>query len=103
MGQLIEHQLADVLDQVGAGRVVSYSWVGRRLEPPMTGRQVGRLMAETEADVPWWRVVAKSGLVVSGKRDPRLGFEQRDRLEEEGVLFRGDRIAWECFLDAEDE
>jgi alkylated DNA nucleotide flippase Atl1 len=62
----------------------------------------GRAMAQMPEDAPWWRVVARTGELPVGKRDPRLAVTQRERLEAEGVLFNEDRIERRCFL-AEEE
>lgn len=65
--------------------MASYGDVGRALKHPMTGYQVGRIIARCPEGVPWWRVVAKDGRLPIGKRDPRLQKEQCELLAEEGV------------------
>jgi alkylated DNA nucleotide flippase Atl1 len=57
------------------------------------------MMARCPDDLPWWRVVAKTGVLPVGKRDPRLAWEQRDQLLSEGVRFEGDKVAEEAFWE----
>jgi alkylated DNA nucleotide flippase Atl1 len=69
---------------------------------PVGGYMVGRWMASCPEDVPWWRVVAKTGHLPVGKRDPRLGIEQRTLLEQEGVTFDGDLVASDAYVSLAD-
>ena len=48
-------------------------------------RMVGRVLATTDQEVPWHRVVRADGSVPKGRR-------QLDRLRREGVPLRGDRV-----------
>ena len=78
---------------VPAGRVMSYGALGARCQPPISGYICGRIMGMANDDsVPWWRIVAKSGVLPIMKRNPALADEQRERLESEGVQFKNDRI-----------
>ena len=43
------------------------------------------LLATTDDDVPWWRIVRADGSLAKGAR-------QRALLEAEGVPFRGERV-----------
>lgn len=52
---------------------------------PAAPRLVGRVLATTDEDVPWQRVVRADGSVPKGER-------QLARLRAEGVLLRGDRV-----------
>lgn len=76
-----------VVREIPPGRVAAYGDVGRRLQQPATGYLVGRWMAHAPPNVPWWRVVAQSGQLVTSKRSPHLAAEQERRLREEGVPF----------------
>lgn len=49
-------------------------------------------MAQCPSDIPWWRVVAKTGKLPVWKRDPALEDEQRERLRSEGVPFLEDMV-----------
>jgi methylated-DNA-protein-cysteine methyltransferase-like protein len=52
---------------------------------PDAPRLVGRVLAGTEEDLPWHRVVRADGSLAKGKR-------QRELLHREGIPMRGDRI-----------
>jgi methylated-DNA-protein-cysteine methyltransferase-like protein len=88
-----------VVRSIPVGRVASYSAVGRALQRPVSGRTVGRFMARCPGDVPWWRVVAQTGALPVGKRDPRLEREQREILVEEGVPLTQGVVAPEAFWE----
>ena len=78
--------------QVPAGTVVSYGDLGMSLPSPVSGVLVGKWMAQCPDDLPWWRVVGKSGDLLVARRDPRLAAIQRQRLISEGVEFEGDLV-----------
>ena len=72
-----------ILDRVRAipeGFVRTYGDIDRRAP-----RMVGRVLATTDEEVPWHRVVRADGSVPKGRR-------QLDRLRREGVPLRGDRV-----------
>jgi alkylated DNA nucleotide flippase Atl1 len=52
---------------------------------PRAPRMVGRILATTYENLPWYRVVRSDGTLPKGRR-------QRDLLLEEGVPMRGDRV-----------
>jgi methylated-DNA-protein-cysteine methyltransferase related protein len=52
---------------------------------PHAPRAVGRVLATTHANVPWHRVVRADGTAAMGMR-------QLERLRDEGVVLRGDRV-----------
>lgn len=52
---------------------------------PGAPRLVGHVLATTPEDVPWHRVVRADGTVTMGR-------SQLERLREEGVPMRGDRV-----------
>lgn len=68
------------------GKVMSYKGVGRALG--FTARQIGNIMAMDAPNIPWWRVMASSGALSIGKRDPSLAEKQRHLLENEKVPFK---------------
>ena len=80
-------QIHQLVRQIPAGKVTNYGSIGAACNPPISGYICGRLMQNTPADVPWWRVVAKDGTLPAAKRSPELGREQRTLLLEEGVNF----------------
>jgi alkylated DNA nucleotide flippase Atl1 len=67
--------------EIPAGFVRTYGDVS-----PSAPRFAGTVLFECdEPDLPWWRVVRADGSLAKGAR-------QRERLEAEGVPFRGDRV-----------
>ena len=52
---------------------------------PDAPRLVGRVLAETDEELPWHRVVRADGSLAIGRR-------QRQLLRREGIPFRGDRV-----------
>jgi methylated-DNA-protein-cysteine methyltransferase related protein len=85
--EAIIKQIHDIARAIPAGRVMSYSAVGARCQPPISGYICGRIMIHSHDSVPWWRVVGKDGTLRISKRNPLLARDQRDRLEAEGVGF----------------
>ena len=76
--------------QIPQGKVMSYGQVARAC-PPLTPRQVGRLMAHAlDDDIPWWRVVGSDGSLRIRKRDPMLAQLQKAHLQQEGIPFTPD-------------
>jgi methylated-DNA-protein-cysteine methyltransferase related protein len=78
-------QLWREVRRIPPGRCTTYGLLGASLDPPASGRQVGRWMANAPADVPWWRVVARTGLLPIGKRGPEWAREQLRLLAAEAV------------------
>ncbi len=75
-----EHRILDVLMALRDGEVTTYGDVADVAGYPRQSRLVGRILATTDVEVPWWRVVNASGRIVSGHPD-----EQRALLRAEGV------------------
>jgi len=69
------------------GEVTTYGDVAEVAGYPKQSRLVGRILATTDLDVPWWRVVNVSGQIVSGHPD-----EQRALLRSEGVTVVDGRV-----------
>jgi methylated-DNA-protein-cysteine methyltransferase-like protein len=76
-----EEAALKVLRSLRPGEVVTYGEVAELAGFPGRARAVGRLLAVTEEDVPWWRVVGYGGRLRSPHRE-----EQARLLREEGVL-----------------
>ena len=90
-------QVRDIVRAIPIGRVLAYGQVGAKCEPPLSGYICGRILHHALDDVPWWRVVAKSGALPIGKRRAELAQTQRALLESEGVIFEGERVAARYF------
>ncbi len=82
----VERILA-VLHSIGPGEVVSYGDIAADAGYPRQSRFVGRVLATTDADVPWWRVVNSAGRLVPGNER-----EQSARLRAEGVEVRDGKV-----------
>jgi methylated-DNA-protein-cysteine methyltransferase-like protein len=85
------------------GRVASYGEIAARAGLPGRARLVGRVLRETELELPWHRVLRADGRIAfpPGSRAFR---EQVRRLAAEGVPARNGRIdiarhGWERDLD----
>lgn len=89
--------LWSVIKSIPVGSVACYKDVGAALQNPTTGRIVGRWMKNCPKDVPWWRVIAKSGNLPVGKVDPFLQIEQTQILTEERVEVKECRVDFERF------
>ncbi len=76
---------------IPGGCVVTYGDVALAANPPCSARHVGWAlrMAHPAQGLPWHRVVAAGGRIAL---EGPSSFEQRLRLEAEGVKFRGRRV-----------
>lgn len=72
-----------VLRELQSGEVVSYGDVADDAGFAGRARAVGRLLATTVEQLPWWRVVNAAGRLVPGNER-----EQAQRLRAEGVTVR---------------
>ena len=75
-----EREILDVLLALGEGEVTTYGDVAATAGHPRQPRLVGRILATTHVDLPWWRVVAAGGQLRAG--NPGL---QAELLRGEGV------------------
>jgi methylated-DNA-protein-cysteine methyltransferase related protein len=82
-----ERRILDVLMALREGEVTTYGDVADVAGHPRQARLVGRILATTQVEVPWWRVVDAGGRLVSGHPD-----EQRDLLRAEGVSVVDGRV-----------
>jgi methylated-DNA-protein-cysteine methyltransferase-like protein len=82
-----EDAVLAVLTRLQPGEVVSYGEVAEEAGRPGAARAVGRILATTDEEVPWWRVVTADGRLVPGHeaRQARL-------LRAEGVAVDGRRV-----------
>ncbi len=79
-------EVANVLEQLGPGEVVSYGDVAEEAGFPGAARAVGNLVRTTPG-LPWWRVVARSGRLAPG-----LEQRQAELLRSEGVTVANGRV-----------
>jgi alkylated DNA nucleotide flippase Atl1/SAM-dependent methyltransferase len=71
--------VARVLRALKPGDLVTYGEVAEEAGYPRAARAVGRFLATSDGEYPWWRVVTTTGRLVPGHED-----EHRRRLEAEG-------------------
>lgn len=82
-----ERRIIEVLLALGEGEVTTYGDVAEVAGYPKQSRLVGRILRDTTADVPWWRVVNAQGRIRTG--NPAL---QAELLATEDVLVAGGRV-----------
>jgi methylated-DNA-protein-cysteine methyltransferase-like protein len=75
-----EEAVVAVLSTLGPGDVVTYGEVAAEAGYPGRARAVGRILATSHLDLPWWRVVTSTGRLVPGHE-----VEHARRLRAEGV------------------
>lgn len=76
-----------VLRALPAGTVVTYGEVAAEAGYPGAARAVGRVLRDSDASLPWWRVVTTTGRLVPG-----LEGRQAELLAAEGVPCRDGRV-----------
>jgi alkylated DNA nucleotide flippase Atl1 len=87
-------QVIAVVESIPSGRVMTYGGVAAALGS-RSSRGVGKVMAHTGADLPWWRVIRASG-------QPPEGHEQRalEMYRVEGTPLRWSRTGtWRVDLE----
>lgn len=80
-------EIAAVIASLAPGEVVSYGDVAHDAGHPGAARAVGALLASSDVDLPWWRVVRGDGRLAIA--DPQ---RQAARLRAEGVTVRNDKV-----------
>jgi methylated-DNA-protein-cysteine methyltransferase-like protein len=75
--------------QIPRGKVATYGQVAAAAGYPLFHRQVAQVLRKSGDALPWQRVLGAGGRI--RLRGP-LAFEQRTRLEMEGVRFLGKRV-----------
>ena len=73
-------RVVEVLDALQPGDVLTYGEVAAEAGRPGAARAVGNLLARSNGDHAWWRVVTSSGRLAPGHER-----EQARRLRAEGV------------------
>jgi methylated-DNA-protein-cysteine methyltransferase-like protein len=82
-----DRAVAEVLQRLAPGEVVTYGWVALEAGYPRRHRAVGTFLAQRYTGPNWWRVVASTGhLRAPDARD------QAARLRAEGVEVVGGRV-----------
>jgi methylated-DNA-protein-cysteine methyltransferase related protein len=87
VGTAFEEAVAKTLAGLRPGEVVTYGEVAEEAGYPGRARAVGRFLADSGGDHPWWRVVTAAGRLVPGHEE-----EHARRLRAEGVAVRNNRV-----------
>lgn len=82
-----DRRILDVIRSLREGEVVTYGDIASDAGYPKMSRLVGRLLAITDDDLPWWRVVNSVGRLVPGNER-----EQTALLKAEGVQVAEGRV-----------
>src|SRR5216683_6518043 len=91
-----------------AGRVTTYSWIGKALGYPRGARMIGWIMNESPEGVPAQRVINSKG-ELSGSWAFGQSGTMRQLLEAEGIVFTADervdmkRYGWDPSRDLSEE
>jgi alkylated DNA nucleotide flippase Atl1 len=78
----------ELVAAIPPGEVMTYGEVAAECGYPGAARAVGTVMANSDGELPWWRVVAANGRLVPGHEA-----EHTRRLRAEGVALRNGRVA----------
>jgi methylated-DNA-protein-cysteine methyltransferase-like protein len=84
-----DERVAVVLGRLQPGEVVTYGEVAQEAGYPGAARAVGRLLATSDGEFPWWRVVTVQGRLVPGHEA-----EHARRLRSEGVEVVDGKVAF---------
>ena len=82
-----DQRIIAVIQSLREGEVVSYGDIAADAGYPKLCRLVGSVLAGSELDLPWWRVVNSSGRLVPGSE-----MDQTQLLRSEGVTVDGGRV-----------
>jgi len=95
-----------VIRSIPKGKVATYGQVAAAAGYPLYHRLVAKLLRGNDGSLPWQRVLGAGGEI---KLHQAAAYEQRLRLEMEGVKFKGKRVdmaahqhrfrTWELDLD----
>ena len=80
-------RIIDVIRALREGEVVTYGDIADTAGYPRLSRVVGRILATSDLDLPWWRVVNSVGRLVPGNER-----EQTALLRAEGVTVQDGRV-----------
>ena len=83
----LAREVIAIIASLAPGEVVSYGDIADDAGHPGAARAVGALLAHTDVDLPWWRVVRSDGRIVTGRPD-----RQAELLGAEGVTVIDGRV-----------
>lgn len=82
-----DERILAVIRSLREGEVVTYGDIAADAGYPKMSRLVGRLLAITDDDLPWWRVVNAAGRLVPGNE-----LEQAELLRAEGATVHNGHV-----------
>jgi methylated-DNA-protein-cysteine methyltransferase-like protein len=82
-----DQRIVDVIRTLREGEVVTYGDIADDAGYPKRSRLVGHILATSDEDLPWWRVVNSVGRLVPGHER-----EQSAQLRAEGVKVSDGRV-----------
>ena len=87
-----------VVSEIPSGHVLTYGEVARLSGMPRAARRVSQALrrAPSDLNVPWHRVINSQGRI-SFPEDSSGWIRQKDRLEEEGVVFLKGKVNLDRF------
>lgn len=93
----VYHRIQEIVSQIPPGTVATYGQIAS-IEGNSTPRMVGYALATLDEDshVPWHRVINAQGGISPRGSGPGSSI-QRERLEEEGVIFIENRVDFDRF------
>jgi alkylated DNA nucleotide flippase Atl1 len=82
-----DQRILDVIRSLREGEVVTYGDIAEDAGYPKRSRLVGHILATSDEDLPWWRVVNSVGRLVPGHER-----EHARRLRAEGVVLHDGKV-----------
>ena len=88
-GRQVRERIRGVVRRIPRGRVATYGQIAILAGIPRQPRRVSQALRELAgaSPVPWHRVLSAGGVLGLARFDPMAAWEQRTRLEQEGVRF----------------
>ncbi|MBK7930380.1 MAG: MGMT family protein [Bryobacterales bacterium] len=87
-----EAAIRRVIRSISKGKVATYGQVAAAAGYPLYHRLVAKILRGNDGSLPWQRVLGAGGQI---KLRGEAAYEQRLRLEMEGVRFKGKRVDME--------
>ena len=93
--EIVRARIRGVVRKIPRGRVATYGQIAALAGIPRQPRRVSQALRDSDlGGIPWHRVLSAGGVLGLARYDPMGGWEQRTRLEQEGVRFgRGGRVS----------
>ena len=94
-GEKVRAKIRGLVRKIPRGRVATYGQIAALAGIARQPRRVSQVLREAEGSgLPWHRVLSAGGALGLARYDPMAAWEQRTRLEHEGVRFgRGGRVS----------